>query len=201
MGRLGSNARQGLWLLLKWRMRDLPREQKSESIEKTDNKRRTTWVIPRLIQHNVVQLRFPLANKSRRSLRSVKVRSVEQPGRLVQQGSPKREQAELLRAICTAPRRGLESEEPVRSQSAIGGKKMVAHFEPALLRMTPRPFASIGREVLVACRSATSPATGRQSPDGDAASGKFSKQLRHSRRNFTLTRDDYRPFQVLSKLF
>ena len=51
------------------------------------------------------------------------MRSVEQPGRLVQQGSPKREQAELLQAICTAPRRGLESEEPVRSQSAIGGKK------------------------------------------------------------------------------
>ena len=47
----------------------------------------------------------------------------------------------------------------------------------------------------------SSPSTGRQSPDGDAASGKFSKQLRHSRRNFTLARDDYRPFQILSKLF
>ena len=46
---------------------------------------------------------------------------------LVQQGSPKREQTELLRPICTAPRRGLESEELVRSQSAIGGKKMVFH--------------------------------------------------------------------------
>jgi len=55
---------------------------------------------------------------------------VEQPGRLVQQDSPKREQAELLRPICTAPRRGLE--EPVRSQSAIGEKKMVFHTTKAL---------------------------------------------------------------------
>jgi len=48
----------------------------------------------------------------------------------VQQGGPKREQAELLRPICTAPGRGLE--EPVRSQSAIGGKKMLFHTTKAL---------------------------------------------------------------------
>src|ERR1700730_18428488 len=46
-----------------------------------------------------------------------------------------------------------------------------------------------------------SPAASTQSPDGHAASRKLSKQLRHARRSFTVARDDYRPFQVLSKLF
>jgi hypothetical protein len=66
--------------------------------------------------------------KRHRRLRSVKVRSVKKNlATLVQQGNPKRVQTELLRPICTAPRRGLKSEEPVSSRSAIGGKKMVFH--------------------------------------------------------------------------
>ncbi len=91
MGRTGSHARQGLWVLLNWRRRDLPREQKSESIEKTEKKQRTIRPSRGLFGTAWFSFAFPLANKRRRSLRSVKVLSVEQPGRLVQQGSPKRE--------------------------------------------------------------------------------------------------------------
>src|ERR1700722_5529815 len=46
-----------------------------------------------------------------------------------------------------------------------------------------------------------SPAASAQSSDGYAASRKLSKQLRRSRRRLTIARDNYRPFQVLSKLF
>src|ERR1700730_12910540 len=73
----------------------------------------------------------------------------------------------------------------------------------AVRKLASNLVPSTGLSVSIArcCSSiCASPATGRQSPDGDAASGKFSKQLRHSRRNFTVARDDYRPFQVLSKL-
>jgi hypothetical protein len=81
--------------------------------------------------------------------------------------------------------------------TAVAGGTFLQLFVPFALG-TALSALSTERRCFYLCAS---PAAGTQSPDGHTSSGKLSKQLRHSRRRFTVTRHDYRPFQVLSKLF